>query len=94
MKPHLVPALAIALFGSRTVKLIFLLVVLLIGFACGYGVREWISRRRRRRYLEQRRRRYGSSPGFELPHRPTTAETTPETQVERRFSRNGDPSPR
>jgi hypothetical protein len=53
MKPHLVPVLAIALFGIRTAKLIFLSVVLLFGFACGYGVRAWISRRRRR-YRQRR----------------------------------------
>jgi hypothetical protein len=34
-----------------------LLVVLLFGFACGYGVREWISRRRRRRYRQCRNAR-------------------------------------
>jgi hypothetical protein len=33
--------------------LLFLLVPLLFGFACGYGVREWISRRRRRRYRQR-----------------------------------------
>jgi hypothetical protein len=30
-------------------ELIFLLVV---SFACGYGIREWMSRRRRRRYRQ------------------------------------------
>jgi len=34
--------------------LLFLLVPLLFGFACGYGVRAWISRRRRRRYRRRR----------------------------------------
>jgi hypothetical protein len=33
-------------------ELIFLLVALLFGFTCGYGVREWVSRRRRRRYRQ------------------------------------------
>jgi hypothetical protein len=33
---------------------VFQLVVLLFGFACGYGVREWISRRRRHRYRRRR----------------------------------------
>jgi hypothetical protein len=35
-------------------ELIFLLVVFVIGFACGYSVREWISRRRRRHYRNRR----------------------------------------
>jgi hypothetical protein len=34
--------------------LLVLLIVLLFGFACGYGVREWISRRRQRRYRQRR----------------------------------------
>jgi hypothetical protein len=46
--------------GEGTLPYIFQLVVLLFGFACGYGVREWISRRRRRRY---RRRRSTRSSG-------------------------------
>jgi hypothetical protein len=38
-------------------ELIFLLVALLFGFTCGYGVRDWISRRRRRRYRQVARDR-------------------------------------
>jgi hypothetical protein len=37
-----------------TLPYIFQLVVLLFGFAWGYGVREWISRRRRHRYRRRR----------------------------------------
>jgi hypothetical protein len=39
--------------------LFFVLIIFLLGFACGYGVRAWISRRRRRRY-RQRAERDGS----------------------------------
>jgi hypothetical protein len=35
-----------------TVLLLFL-GTFVAGFACGYGVREWRSRRRRRRYLQK-----------------------------------------
>jgi hypothetical protein len=34
-------------------ELLILLFVLLFGFASGYGVREYISRRRRRRYRQR-----------------------------------------
>jgi hypothetical protein len=43
-------------------ELFFLLVVLLFGFASGYGVREYISRRRRRRYRQREARRAYSLP--------------------------------
>jgi hypothetical protein len=45
-----------AIFSSMA-ELIFPLVALLFGFTCGYGIRAWISRRRRRHYRQVARDR-------------------------------------
>ena len=50
--PHLFSA-AVCAAERPMAELIFLLLVFMLGFACGYGVRAWISRRRRRRYRQR-----------------------------------------
>jgi hypothetical protein len=47
------------MLGREPGELLFLLVVLLLGLTGGYGVRAWISRRRRRRSPQRQRVKNG-----------------------------------